>query len=73
MSLWNQTVLQQYKAGKAKNPAFSLKDAMLAAKKVYKTGAKTVGSVADAVTAPLKRKTTRKGKKTSNRGKTAKR
>lgn len=75
MSAWNKVVQEQYKAGKAKNPAFSLKDAMFAAKKVYKTGTQTVDSVANAVTAPLKRKTRRGGKKAkkSNRGKTARR
>jgi hypothetical protein len=49
---------------------------MFAAKKVYKKGAQTVDSVANTVTSPLKRKTSKggkKAKKSSNRGKTARR
>jgi len=72
---WNKLVQREFKAGKAKNPAFSLKDAMYAAKKVYKTGANTVDSVANKVTSTIKRQTKkrRSHKKSSNRGKTVRR
>lgn len=46
MSAWNDLVKKTFKMGKAKNPSYSLGDAMKDAKKAYKTGATTVASVA---------------------------
>jgi len=73
MTEWTQTVQREYKAGKAKNPAFSLKDAMMAAKKVYKSSNKMATSVANVVTSPLKRSGKSRGKRSNYRRKTAKR
>lgn len=39
MSAWNDLVSKVFKEGKAKNPNFSLKDAMVQAKGQYKKGA----------------------------------
>ena len=64
MTAWTDAVKQQFKIGKAANPAFSLKDAMFAAKKVYKKSATKIE-------APLARKT--RGKKSGNQRRTARR
>ena len=37
-SAWNKAVKQAFKAGRRTNKNFSLKDAMFAAKKIYKKG-----------------------------------
>jgi hypothetical protein len=73
MSEWAQTVQREYRAGKARNPAFSLRDAMMSAKKVYKSSNKMATSVANQVTAPLKRNNKSRGKRSNYRRKTAKR
>jgi hypothetical protein len=69
-SEWNRTVQSVFKAGKAKNPLYSLKDAMFDAKKVYRSSAKTVSNIANDIK-PLigkskasRRRRTAKNKKT---------
>ena len=49
MTAWTDAVKDAYKGGKAKNPLYSLKDAMLDARKVYKSSSKTVSNVANKV------------------------
>ena len=49
MTAWNDAVKTTYEGGKAKNPLYSLKDAMLDARKVYKSSSKTVSNVAKKV------------------------
>jgi hypothetical protein len=49
MTAWTDAVQAAYKGGKAKNPLYSLKDAMLDARKVYKSSSKTVSNVANKV------------------------
>ena len=57
MTAWTDTVKATYKEGKAKNSLYSLKDAMLDAKKVYKSSAKTISNVANKVVPKIGKKT----------------
>lgn len=64
MTAWTDAVKEAYKGGKAKNPLYSLKDAMLDARKVYKSSSKTVSNVASKVVPVLgKNKTRRRGRR----------
>lgn len=49
MREWNRLVQQTYKEGKSKSPIYSLKDAMLDARKVYKKGVSVAEDVAEGV------------------------
>lgn len=63
MTAWTDAVSAAYKGGKAKNPLYSLKDAMLDAKKVYRSSSKTVSAVANKVVPVIgKSKTSKKRK-----------
>lgn len=69
---WNQTVNQVFKAGKAKNPLYSLKDAMLDAKKVYRSSAKTVSNVTKTVVPIIGKNKTRKSRTAKKHNKKSK-
>jgi hypothetical protein len=69
MSEWNRLVKSTFKMGKAKNPLYSLKDAMFEAKKMYKTGKSYTEDSVKTVTERLGRKK-RRGGKTQKRGRT---
>ena len=61
LSAWNKAVKQAFKAGRRTNKNFSLKEAMFAAKKIYKKGKDaTVGAV-------MNGKSSRKTKKNISR------
>ena len=57
---WTDLVKKTFHLGKKTDAAYSLKDAMIAAKKVYKKGAETVTTINKKTT---RRKSSRRGKK----------
>ena len=68
MSAWNDLVKKTFKQGKAKNPSYSLGDAMKDAKKIYKTSSSTMSNVVENMKPMKKTRKTRKSRKTrSNR------
>ena len=76
MTEWNRLVQSTFKMGKAKNPEYSLRDAMLEAKKMYKKGKSYAEDSVKTVTERIGRKKRRVGKtnkrKRTNRNKTGK-
>jgi hypothetical protein len=72
MSEWNRLVKSTFKMGKAKNPEYSLRDAMLEAKKMYKKGKSYTEDSVKTVTERIVRKK-RRVRKTQKRGRTQKR
>ena len=66
MSPWTDLVTKTFKECYAKDKKYTFKNAMMDAKKVYKTSAKTVSDVTEKVNKTVKRKG-KKGKK-ANRG-----
>ena len=66
-SEWNKAVKQAYKMGKKSNSSFSLKEAMFAAKKIYKKGKNATMSIGS-----MGKQTRRRGspKKKNNRRRT---
>lgn len=69
MSEWNRLVQSTLKMGKIKNSKYSLRDAMLEAKKMYKKGKSYTEESVKTVTERLGRKK-RRGGKTQKRGRT---
>jgi hypothetical protein len=67
MTAWTDAVSAAYQGGKAKNPLYSLKDAMFAAKKVYRSSSKTVSAVANKVV-PVGRKNKTSKRRKGRRG-----
>ena len=69
MTEWNRLVQSTLKMGKIKNSKYSLRDAMLEAKKMYKKGKSYTEESVKTVTERLGRKK-RRGGKTQKRGRT---
>jgi hypothetical protein len=60
MTAWTDAVKKAFKEGKAKSATYTLKNAMLDAKKIYRSASAKVGSIASSRSSRRKRSTRRR-------------